>query len=276
VRRSVRSSVRFVKRGRSRGVAVPRRGFGSCDAADLPAVYHHARLRRRCSPPKGIWVVRHRERRRDRRQPELLLLQSPEGDLGRATRGGAPADVRPAAERLQSPEGDLGRATDRNRWTGTGAAHPLQSPEGDLGRATFRFLRAGAPGPEGGHGSVAVPRRGFGSCDLWQGFVGRDSRLAARVAVPRRGFGSCDRGTSRRGSTTGARLQSPEGDLGRATRKENAEELAELLDQSSCSPPKGIWVVRLKLFTLPIGDEVFGNGLQSPEGDLGRATKEKG
>jgi len=228
-------------------VAVPRRGFGSCDD-DLPSVL-------------GVG---------------LRSLQSPEGDLGRATcvvvggpmgrsvdgqvavprRGFGSCDVESTADdelahvdrpELQSPEGDLGRATQSCSPTSPIVTKPtlsLQSPEGDLGRATkcsaatARFNMQST--------SVAVPRRGFGSCDLqnyavtfqrsplsrcsppkgiWvvrRGVNGEESHEVHgdHVAVPRRGFGSCD-GThiarNVRPRLHHRPLQSPEGDLGRAT-----------------------------------------------------------
>jgi len=97
------------------------------------------------------------------------------------------------------------------------------------------------------HTRVAVPRRGFGSCD--PAAFGRPLRFREKtreVAVPRRGFGSCDAAWE-------------------YVRRVGREH------HPGCSPPKGIWVVRLNAAPAAASVESI-VALQSPEGDLGRAT----
>jgi len=78
--------------------------------------------------------------RRPRRDAWGDRFQSPEGDLGCATRAANAAES--TAERVaqatefQSPEGDLGCATLGERHEDPSHRLQFQSPEGDLGCAT--------------------------------------------------------------------------------------------------------------------------------------------
>jgi hypothetical protein len=228
-------------------VAVPRRGFGSCDGGFSNAVMIGSKSCTCCSPPKGIWVVRQLLDRAIIR-PREILLQSPEGDLGRATQelralhAGRKNRVAVPRRGFGSCDGNL---LPRELVAIIYVLFTLQSPEGDLGRATLAARPVPATVIDVAPG-VAVPRRGFGSCDGCALCVMRNATRYVEVAVPRRGFGSCDSARAACWACTWRRtcsaLQSPEGDLGRAT-------------ATACPATRSRW------FTL-----------QSPEGDLGRAT----